>query len=112
VSGLKRELVAVSAEPLILSLLSAGESCGYTLIDKIRARSLAASTWPDGMFYPVFHRMQRNGWIRSRWVLGHRDLRRKHYSLTAAGRNALSEESAHQLPMVATCTAFWKRRHV
>ena len=52
-----KELVAASAEPLILTLLSRGESYGYAIIQQIRDRSENQLQWTDGMLYPVRHRM-------------------------------------------------------
>jgi len=54
---LKRELVAASAEPLILSLLARGESYGYAIIQDIKTRSDNQMQWTDGMLYPVLHRL-------------------------------------------------------
>ena len=63
---LSKELVAASAEPLILSLLSGGESYGYAIIQEIKARSKERIQWTDGMLYPVLHRMENEDWITSR----------------------------------------------
>ena len=65
---LAKELVAASTEPLILSLLSRGESYGYALIQEVKQLSGEKIEWTDGMLYPVLHRMEQNGWIKSRWV--------------------------------------------
>ena len=63
-----KELVAASTQPLILSLLSQGESYGYAIMQEIKARSPDDLRWTDGMLYPVLHRMEHNGWIQSRWA--------------------------------------------
>jgi len=39
VSMIRKELVAASAEPLVLALLAQGESYGYAIIQDIKARS-------------------------------------------------------------------------
>ena len=39
---IRKELVAASAEPLILSLLAKGESYGYAIIQEVKARSTAS----------------------------------------------------------------------
>jgi PadR family transcriptional regulator PadR len=62
---IRKELVAASAEPLILSLLERGESYGYAIIQEIKSRSDNHLQWTDGMLYPVLHRMERKGWIKS-----------------------------------------------
>ena len=58
---IRKELVAASAEPLILSLLAKGESYGYAIIQEVKARSGGKLQWTDGMLYPVLHRMESRG---------------------------------------------------
>ena len=55
---IRKELVAASAEPLVLSLLAQGESYGYAIIQEVKARSDGKLQWTDGMLYPVLHRME------------------------------------------------------
>ena len=62
-----KELVAASTEPLILSLLAGGESYGYALIQEVKRLSQEKIEWTDGMLYPVLHRMENRGLIKSRW---------------------------------------------
>jgi len=88
-----RELVAASAEPLILSLLSQGESYGYAIIQEVKERSQDRIQWTDGMLYPVLHRMERKGWIESRWAESENGRRRKYYAIRKVGRKALKEQS-------------------
>ena len=51
-----KELVAASTIPMILSILSRGESYGYAIIREIREVSNAEIEWSDGMLYPVLRR--------------------------------------------------------
>lgn len=94
-----KELVAASAEPLILSLLGKGESYGYAIIQEIRARSEAQLRWTDGMLYPVLHRMEAKGLIKSRWVKIENGRKRKYYSLKQDGKREL-EKHFQQWKMV------------
>ena len=64
---LKKELIAASTEPLLLSILAQGENYGYGLIQKVRESSGGQISWTDGMLYPVLHRLERQGLIKSRW---------------------------------------------
>ena len=89
-----KELVAASAEALILSLLSKGESYGYAIIQEVRARSNDHLKWTDGMLYPVLHRMERNGWIKSRWAESETGRKRKYYSIKEDGKAVLTEQHA------------------
>jgi DNA-binding PadR family transcriptional regulator len=86
-----KELVAASAEPLILSLLEKGESYGYAIIQEIKNRSQEQLKWTDGMLYPVLHRMEARGLIKSRWVKIENGRKRKYYSLKEDGKRALQK---------------------
>ena len=52
VAMIRRELVAASAEPLILSLLAKGESYGYAIIQEVKERSDGKLNWTDECFTP------------------------------------------------------------
>jgi DNA-binding PadR family transcriptional regulator len=86
---IRKELVAASAEPLILSLLAKGESYGYAIIQEVKARSRGKLQWTDGMLYPVLHRMERRGLIKSYWGESDTGRKRKYYSLKKEGRAAM-----------------------
>lgn len=107
-----KELVAASTEPLILSLLTRGESYGYELIQEIKRLSGDQIKWTDGMLYPVLHRMEADGWIKSRWEEMENGRRRKYYSIKADGRKAL-EEKRGQWSMISSVLAdLWKGQNV
>src|SRR5215468_857043 len=89
---LAKELVAASTEPLILSLLSKGESYGYALIQEVKRLSDDEIEWTDGMLYPVLHRMEDNGWIKSRWVEIENGRKRKYYSIKKNGKKVLETQ--------------------
>ena len=105
-----KKLVAASAAPLLLSLLESGESYGYALIQRVRLLSEGALSWNEGMLYPVLHRMERDGWIRSRWgSSGNR--RRRYYALTAQGRRALERERDEWRTVSSTLDTLWGGSH-
>ena len=64
---INKELVAASAEPMVLSLLEHGENYGYAIIKEIERRSGGKIAWTEGMLYPVLHRLERGGKIKARW---------------------------------------------
>src|SRR5215470_3384002 len=78
---LTKDLVAASAIPLILSILEEGESYGYAIIQRVRDLSGGAIEWTDGMLYPVLHRLEAQGHIRSVWRTSDVGRRRKYYAL-------------------------------
>jgi len=109
---LSKELVAASAEPLILSLLSGGESYGYAIIQEVKARSKDRIQWTDGMLYPVLHRMADEGWITSRWVETENGRKRKYYSIKKDGKRALAQQRQQWLAVHSVLAGLWKERYV
>ena len=109
---MRKELVAASAEPLILSLLSKSESYGYAIIQDIRTRSGEEIQWTDGMLYPVLHRMERNGWIKSRWVEVENGRKRKYYSIKKDGKIALQAQRDEWMSVHRVLTSYGGTSHV
>ena len=109
---LAKELVAASTEPLILSLLSEGESYGYALIQEVKRRSGHKIEWTDGMLYPVLHRMEREGWIESRWGKAENGRKRKYYFLRKDGKKALQEQREQWVIVSKVFKQLWKEQYV
>jgi PadR family transcriptional regulator PadR len=107
-----KELVAASTEPLILSLLSQGESYGYALIQKIKELSKEEIEWTDGMLYPVLHRMEDNGLIESRWGESESGRKRKYYSIKKDGKKALKEQREQWNVVHSVLSKLRKEQHV
>ena len=107
-----KELVGASTEPLILSLLAKGESYGYELIQEVKQLSGEQITWTDGMLYPVLHRMEDNGWIKSRWMEMENGRKRKYYSIKEGGRLALKNKRAQWTVISSVLGGLWKGQHV
>ena len=63
--NITKDLIAASATPLILSILSEGDSYGYAIIKRVRELSGGRIQWTDGMLYPVLHRLEKQGLIES-----------------------------------------------
>ena len=95
VSMIRKELVAASAEPMILSLLSQSESYGYAIIQDVKARSGGKLQWTDGMPYPVLHRLERRGLIKSRWGESETGRKRKYYFIKKEGKAAMEKHHEH-----------------
>jgi PadR family transcriptional regulator, regulatory protein PadR len=109
---LAKELVAASTEPLILSLLSQGESYGYALSQEVKKLSGDDIEWTDGMLYPVLHRMEREGWIESRWGKSENGRKRKYYSIKKAGRKALERQRAGWSTVSKVFRRLWREEYV
>jgi DNA-binding PadR family transcriptional regulator len=103
-----KELVAASATPLVLSILSRGESYGYALIQEVRALSGGQLDWSEGMLYPVLHRMEDHGLIESYEARGDNGRKRKYYRLRPDGRRALAEERRQWDVVHAALSKAWR----
>ena len=86
------KLVAASSAPIVLAILSGGESYGYAILQRIASVSDGALDWTEGMLYPVLHRMEREGLIEAVWRPSESGRRRKYYSILAQGKRALKEQ--------------------
>jgi DNA-binding PadR family transcriptional regulator len=106
-----KELVAASTEPLILALLSNGESYGYAIIQEIKKLSREEIQWTDGMLYPVLHRMEDNGLIEARWGKSENGRKRRYYSIKRDGRTALKEQREQWLKVHDVLVQLWGKQY-
>ena len=87
-----KDLVAASATPLILGILSEGESYGYAIIKRVAELSGGELQWTDGMLYPVLHRLERNGFVKAVWGSSESGRQRKYYRVTESGEDELASQ--------------------
>jgi PadR family transcriptional regulator, regulatory protein PadR len=109
---LHKDLMGASAAPLILSILASGESYGYALIKSVHELSAGHIEWTDGMLYPVLHRLEAQGHIKSQWRISESGRRRKYYSIKAAGRKVLEEQREQWLVVHVALAKLWGIAHV
>jgi DNA-binding PadR family transcriptional regulator len=77
-------------EGLLLAILQQGPLHGYAIASQLRDRSGGALEVPEGTLYPVLHRLEKEGLVRSHWEkVGGR--RRRVYAASATSQNALRE---------------------
>ena len=108
---LEKELVAASSVPLVLSILSEGDSYGYAIIQRVKELSGGEIEWTDGMLYPVLHWLADQGFVRSRWTKSESGRRRKYYSLESDGRQALRQQKAQWTLVTSTLNQLWRPEH-
>jgi PadR family transcriptional regulator PadR len=104
---MSKKLAAASARPMILSLLLKGESYGYRILQDVTALSGGAIDWSEALLYPVLHKMEKDGVIRSRWKVSEEKRMRKYYGLTEAGRRELEAEKEHWLRIHGAFLRLW-----
>jgi PadR family transcriptional regulator, regulatory protein PadR len=91
-AGFDRELKKGSAELLILSLLELRPRHGYEISKLIEERSGGTLKFNVASFYPLLYRLEKRGHIEGRWVEKAGQRRRRYYSLTPQGREALKAQ--------------------
>lgn len=106
-----KELIAASSTPLVLSILAEGESYGYALIQKVRELSGNQLDWSEGMLYPVLHRLEEQGLIRSFWKEGETGRKRKYYSITTAGKKETASQKEQWGVVSLTLGRLWGIGH-
>ncbi|MGB4780396.1 PadR family transcriptional regulator [Microbacterium sp.] len=85
----------------ILVALADGDLHGYAIMKRVETDSDGALTMGPGTLYGALNRMMDAGLVRETGVQDVADQRRIHYTLTDAGRVALSVEVARLRQAVA-----------
>lgn len=106
---ISKDLVAASATPLVLSILKEGDSYGYAIIQRVKDLSGEEMNWTDGMLYPVLHRLEKQGGIRSYWQTSQTGRKRKYYSLTREGGENLEVYKSQWCLVNETLFKIWSR---
>jgi DNA-binding PadR family transcriptional regulator len=107
-----KDLVAASAMPLVLSILSEGESYGYAILKRIDELSGGEMEWTDGMLYPLLHRLDRLGYVEPRWEAPDGARRRRYYRITREGEDALSEQRRQWEVVSGALHNAWRSFHI
>lgn len=92
---ISKELIGATTIPFILTLLDNGESYGYEIIKKVKEVSNNHIEWVEGSLYPVLHKLEKNGLIKSYWKMADNGRHRKYYAINKKGRKALRDEIAN-----------------
>ncbi len=93
--GKPSDLVQGTLDLLILRTLSADALHGWAIAKRIQQISHEVLQVQQGSLYPALHRLEQQGWIRARWAESDTGREAKFYSLTAAGRRQLEQETAN-----------------
>jgi len=88
------DLYTGTLDVVILRALDGGAMHGYAIGLWIRRHSGEVLDVKEGVLYPALHRIERRGWVRSRWDRTDTGRRAKFYEITEAGRAYLEEEAA------------------
>ena len=96
-----RDLLRGSLDLVVLSELNAGHRYGYQVLAALRRQSGGRIDLKAGTLYPILHKLEREGCVRSWWDdTGSRE--RKWYALTEKGQRRL-EHGAREWLDYAAC---------
>jgi PadR family transcriptional regulator len=95
------ELLHGTLDMLVLKTLLFGPSHGHGIATYIRQTTGDTLVVDHGSLYPALHRLQRDGFIASKWETAAGKTRElKFYRLTAAGRRQLTREQSKWATLV------------
>jgi transcriptional regulator len=87
------ELLQGTLDMLILKAVSLGAMHGYGVLLRIQQISENRLEIQQGSLYPALYRLEHQGLLASEWGESENNRNAKYYSLTAAGRRQLKEET-------------------
>jgi len=86
------EVVQGTLDLLVLKALSLAPLHGWGISQRIQQLSRDALRVGQGSLYPALYRLERKGFVKSEWATTENNREAKYYTLTPAGRRALSDE--------------------
>ena len=91
----KNDILQGTLALLVLRTLAvAGPMHGYAITSHIQRVSADLLRVEEGSLYPALHRMEQDGWLRSRWGTTEKTREARWYEITAAGKRQLAAEEA------------------
>jgi PadR family transcriptional regulator PadR len=91
----RTELLQGTLDMLILRTLLFGPAHGHHIAKHIQRTTEEVLQVEHGSLYPALHRMERKGWIMSKWEVANEGKREfKYYRLTKVGKKQLASEES------------------
>jgi PadR family transcriptional regulator len=94
-AGPSLPLVQGTLDLLVLGTLASGPMHGYGVATKVRERTGGELSIEDAALYQSLHRLDRQGLVDAEWGPSENNRRARYYTLTAAGRKRLREETSN-----------------
>ena len=104
------QLLQGTLDMLILRTLLAGPAHGHQIAKHLQRTTDDLLQVEHGSLYPALHRLERKGWIASKWEAAGKEAKRefKYYRLTPAGKKQLlAEESRWKQLTHAIARIMW-----
>lgn len=87
-----REWLRTGAQLMILSLIKEKERYGYEIIKELHERSENVFEMKEGTLYPILHRLELKGYLKSYIQMAETGKERKYYYITPKGKKQLVED--------------------
>ena len=98
----RMELLQGTLDMLILRTLVFGPAHGHEIAKHIQRTTDDLLQVEHGSLYPALHRLERKGWVVSRWEAAKdRNRQFKYYRLTPMGKKQLAREESKWKQLVA-----------
>lgn len=99
------ELLQGTLDMLVLRTLLFGPAHGHQIAKHIQRTTEEVLQVEHGSLYPALHRLERRGWVASKWETSKdRNRQFKYYRLTPAGRRQLAAEESKWKQLVRAIT--------
>jgi PadR family transcriptional regulator len=109
-SGASRsELLKGTLDMLILQTLTLQPQHGYAIAQHIEKLSDDVLSVEQGSLYPALERLQKKGWVTSKWGESPTGRKARYYTITASGRKQLGKEISSFDRMLVAIHAVMKR---
>jgi len=89
---LDKNLIGGSSILLVLSLLEEKDWYGYEIIKELELRSDKTFQFKEGTLYPVLHKLENDGFVKSYMAKGETGKERRYYQITKNGKKQLEDE--------------------
>jgi PadR family transcriptional regulator PadR len=106
----RADLLPGTLDVLILKAVSLGPLHGYGVLLRIEQITQGALVVEQGALYPALYRLEHQGLLNSAWGTSDNNRRAKFYTLTAAGRRRLREETKSWNRLAAAMSSALKSR--
>jgi transcriptional regulator len=96
----RTDLLHGTLDMLILRTLQWGPQHGYAIGQTIRAQSSDVLQVEAGSLYPALQRLEKKGWVTSKWGQTPANQRAKFYRITPEGKKQLMREETRWTELV------------
>lgn len=85
VSEINRDMIKGFINPVVLSVVSRGDTYGYEIAKYVNDQTNGALDLKEGTLYPSLRRLEAEGFIESYWGTEAGGPRRRYYRITTSG---------------------------